>query len=302
MSGRFAAAAAALVALSLLIASLAPAVQGATGGVPGVPAAKATHKPRPTPTATPLPTATPVATPTPVPTATPSSTPTPVPTASPSPSPTATPSYLEGLDVSVYQSTIDWTRVAAAGKKFAIVRASAGSLTADTRYAANRSGANAAGLPIAAYHYANPDTATNDALNEANWFLQNATPAHGDLIPALDVEVTNGLSVSAMQAWVSTWLTRVSLVTGVKPMIYSSPNFWATSMGDTQQFADSGYTVLWIAHWTSASQPTVPGNNWGGHGWTFWQYTSSGTVSGISGNVDLDRYNGTTLASSLFIP
>jgi GH25 family lysozyme M1 (1,4-beta-N-acetylmuramidase) len=280
VSGRFAAAAAAMLALSLLIASLAPAVQGASGGVPGVPAAKPTHKPRPTPT--PLPTTTP--------------------TATPSPSPTATPSYLEGLDVSVYQNTIDWTQVAAAGKKFAIVRASAGSLTADTRYAANRSGAKAAGLPMAAYHFANPDTATNDALNEANWFLQNASPTHGDLIPALDVEVTNGLSVSAMQAWVSTWLTRVSAVTGVKPMIYSSPNFWATSMGDTRQFADSGYKVLWIAHWTSASQPTVPAANWGGNGWTFWQYTSSGTVPGITGNVDLDRYNGTTLASSLFIP
>ena len=210
--------------------------------------------------------------------------------------------YLEGLDVSVWQGTIDWSQVAAAGKKFAIIRASAGSLTADTQYAANRSGAKAAGLRIAAYHYANPDTATDDALNEANWFLQNATPTHGEMIPALDVEVTNGLSVSEMQTWVSTWLARVSSVTGVKPMIYSSPNFWATSMGDTRQFADAGYKVLWIAHWTSASQPTVPAANWGGNGWTFWQYTSSGAVPGVTGNVDLDRYKGTTLASSLFIP
>jgi lysozyme len=265
MSGRYAALSAALVALSLLIASLAPVAQGASGGTPGAPGSRPTQKPKPTP--------------------------------SPSPTP-----YLEGLDVSVYQSTIDWNRVAAAGKKFAIIRASAGSLTADTKYAANRSGAKAAGLPIGAYHFANPDTATNDALNEANWFLQNATPTHGEMIPALDVEVTNGLSVSAMQTWVSTWLTRVSSVLGVKPMIYSSPNFWATSMGDTLMFADGGYKILWIAHWTSASQPTVPAGNWGGNGWTFWQYTSSGTVPGITGNADLDRYNGTTLASSLFIP
>jgi GH25 family lysozyme M1 (1,4-beta-N-acetylmuramidase) len=267
MSGRYAAFSAALVALSLLVASLAPVAQGASGGTPGAPGSRPTQKPKPTPTPTP-----------------------------------SSGSYLEGLDVSVYQSTIDWTKVAAAGKKFAIIRASAGSLTADTRYAANRSGAKAAGLPIAAYHFANPDTATNDALNEANWFLQNATPTHGEMIPALDVEVTNGLSVSAMQTWVSTWLTRVSSVLGVKPMIYSSPNFWSTYMGNTTMFATGGYKVLWIAHWTSASQPTVPASNWGGYGGTFWQYTSSGTVSGISGNVDLDRYNGTTLASSLFIP
>ncbi len=280
MSGRPAALAAALVSLSLFIGSLAPSAEAARGGIPGAPS----QKPKPTATVSPSPTVTPAPTATPVATATPA------------------PTYLEGLDVSVWQGTIDWTKVAAAGKKFAIIRASAGSLTKDSTYAANRAGAKAAGLKIAAYHYANPDTANNDALNEANWFLSLATPTHGELIPALDVEVTNGLSVSQMQTWVSTWLQRVSSVLGVKPMIYTSPNFWKTYLGDTQQFAQAGYKVLWIAHWTSASQPTVPAGNWGGNGWTFWQYTSDGTVPGITGRVDLDRYNGTTLSSSLFIP
>jgi GH25 family lysozyme M1 (1,4-beta-N-acetylmuramidase) len=264
---------------------MVPAVDAARGGVPG----------RPRPTASPVPTST-----TPGATPTPTASPTATPTASPTPSPT--PTRLEGLDVSKWQGAIDWAKVKAAGKKFAIIRASAGSLTSDDQYAANRAGARANGIPYAAYHYANPDTATNDALNEANWFLQNATPASGDMLPALDVEVTNGLSVSAMQTWVSTWLQRVSAVTGVKPMIYTSPNFWSTYMGNTQMFAQGGYKVLWIAHWTTASQPTVPASNWGGYGWTFWQYTSSGTVSGISGSVDLDRYNGLTLDPSLFIP
>lgn len=272
MSGRYAALSAALLVLSLVIASLAPVAQGASGGTPGAPSSRPTQKPKPTP----------------------------------SPTPTSG-SYLEGLDVSVYQGTIDWAKVKAASKRFAIIRASAGTLTDDTQYEANRAGARANGIPFSAYHFANPDvtpdkTVAQDATLEANWFLQNATPASGDMIPALDVEKTNGLSVSQMQTWVSTWLTRVSSALGVKPMIYTSPNFWSTYMGNTTQFADGGYKILWIAHWTSASQPTVPANNWGGNGWTFWQYTSSGTVSGISGNVDLDRYNGTTLASSLFIP
>ena len=295
MSGRPAALAAAFVSLSLFVASLAPTAEAAKGGVPGAPSQrpKPTATATPVPTASPDPTATPLATPTPAPTASP--------TASPSPSPSPAPTRLEGIDVSVWQGTIDWARVATAGKKFAIIRASAGTLTKDTTYAANRSGAKAAGLKIAAYHYANPDTATNDALNEANWFLSLATPARGEMIPALDLEVTNGLSVSQMQAWASTWLQRVSSVLGVKPMIYTSPNFWSTYMGDTQSFANAGYKVLWIAHW-GVSQPRIPANNWGGNGWTFWQYTSDGTVPGISGRVDLDRYNGSVLDSSLFIP
>jgi GH25 family lysozyme M1 (1,4-beta-N-acetylmuramidase) len=43
----------------------------------------------------------------------------------------------------------------------------------------------------------------------------------------------------------------------------------------------------------------MPASNWAGEGWTFWQYTSSGTVSGISGSVDLDRYRYKDLAPAL---
>ena len=121
------------------------------------------------------------------------------------------------------------------------------------------------------------------------------------MIPALDVEVANGLSISEMKLWITTWLERVFAVTGVRPMIYTSPSFWNTYLGDSRLFADSGYRVLWVAHW-GVEEPRVPGSNWGGNGWTFWQYTSQGSVPGISGNVDLNRYNGTQLASSLFIP
>jgi GH25 family lysozyme M1 (1,4-beta-N-acetylmuramidase) len=75
-------------------------------------------------------------------------------------------------------------------------------------------------------------------------------------------------------------------------LIYTSRGFWESYMGDTTKFADDGYTLLWIAHWTNNSQPTLPANDWGGYGWTFWQYTSTGTIPGISGNVDRDWYNG----------
>jgi hypothetical protein len=70
-------------------------------------------------------------------------------------------------------------------------------------------------------------------------------------------------------------------------------------MGNSHALADAGYKTLWVAHW-GVSSPTVPANNWGGHGWTFWQYTSDGTVNGISGRVDLDRYNGTDLTPVAF--
>jgi GH25 family lysozyme M1 (1,4-beta-N-acetylmuramidase) len=253
-------------------------------------------KPRPKPTPRPSPTAGP----TPTPTVTP--TPTPTPTVTPTPTPTAAPAVLDGIDVSYHQGTISWPQVAAAGKRFAFIRATAGTLTADTAYAANRSGAAAAGLPTGSYHYANPDSAGGDAANEASWFLRNATFASGDLLPVLDLEVSNSLSPSALTAWAQTWLSQVHAATGVRPIIYTNAGFWASAMADTDWFARNGYPVLWIAHWTTASQPSLPAGSWGGNGWTFWQHSSTGTVPGIAGPVDLDRFQGSSFPAALRVP
>jgi GH25 family lysozyme M1 (1,4-beta-N-acetylmuramidase) len=275
------------VLASLLVSVVAIAVMATPSGVD----AKPRPRPTPTPTSSPSPTATP-----PIPT--------PAPTATPTPTPTATiaPGYLDGIDVSYHQGAIDWTQVAAAGKRFAFVRATAGTLTADTAYMTNRSGARAAGLAVGSYHFANPDTAPNDATNEAAWFLQNATIGSGDLIPVLDFEVSNGLDPASLTAWAQAWLAQVSAATGVRPIIYTTPNFWATSMADTDWFARNGYSVLWIANWTTALQPTVPAGFWGGNGWTFWQHSSAGVVPGITGAVDLDRFNGSSLPAWLLVP
>jgi GH25 family lysozyme M1 (1,4-beta-N-acetylmuramidase) len=208
--------------------------------------------------------------------------------------PAATTVPLEGIDVSNWQGTIDWTRVAAAGKRFAIMKATEGTTFTDAYYSANHANARAAGLWTTAYHFAQPSTTAGDAVAEADHFVAVAKLQSGDLIPALDLEVTGSLGPAALQAWVAAWLGEVTAKLGVHPMIYTSPNFWKNAMSDTTWFALNGYRVLWVAHW-GVTSPTVPAQNWAGHGWTFWQYSDSGTVPGIAGRVDLDRYNGTDL-------
>jgi GH25 family lysozyme M1 (1,4-beta-N-acetylmuramidase) len=211
----------------------------------------------------------------------------------------ATTAYLEGVDVSHWQGTISWSRVAAAGKAFAFIKASEARDYVDPLYASNRTAAQAAGLWTGAYHFARPDATAGDALAEADHFVATLHLGHGDLIPALDLEQTGGLSVAALQSWVTTWLGEVTKKLGIRPMIYTSPYFWQHSMADTRALADAGYKTLWVAHW-GATTPTVPASNWGGHGWTFWQYSDCGAVSGISGCVDLDRYRGTDLVPQAY--
>ena len=268
-----------------------------------------TPKPTAAPQSTPTPTPRPTATPTPAPTAgaSPTTSPAPTPTATPRPTaiptPTPTPAAFvnmtEGIDVSNWQGTINWTSVAAAGKKFAYIKASESTDYVDPYYPSNRSHAKAAGLLVGAYHFAQPSAVAGDAAAEADHFLAAATPTHGELLPVLDLERTGGLSPAALTSWVQAYMGRVLQQTGLHAVIYCSPNFWKTYMGDTTWFAANGYSVLWIAHWTTATAPTLPGSAWNSNGWTFWQYTSSGVVPGITGRVDLNRYNGKVLTRVL---
>ena len=209
---------------------------------------------------------------------------------------------LPGLDVSRWQTTINWPQVAASGERFVVMKATEGTEYVDPMYATNRAGAMGAGIPMAAYHFASPDASPNEAVIEADHYVAVAGLTAGNLLPALDLEQTGGLSVPALQVWVRSWLDEVTAQLGIAPMIYVSPSFWMTSMGNDTSIPQAGYKVLWIANW-AVSSPTVPAANWSGYGWTFWQYTNCGTVAGITtGCVDLDWFNGTDLTPVTYNP
>ena len=205
--------------------------------------------------------------------------------------------WLEGVDISVHQGTVDFAQVRSAGKRFVFAKASEGIGFADSRYQANRAGAMSNDLAFSPYHFARPDLNPGNPAGEADWFADTMGLAHGMLLPVLDLEVRGSLSPADLTAWVRTFVERVYERTGARPMIYVSPSFWKTRMGDSTWFTENGYQVLWIAHWTTAAAPTVPAANWGGQSWSFWQYTNCGHVTGISACVDLDRFNGFDMAS-----
>jgi lysozyme len=208
-----------------------------------------------------------------------------------------------GIDVSRFQGTIDWTSVAASGIRFAFVQASRGSgadctvkpqqCGPDPNFAANRLAAEAVGIRVGPYHrgFAAGSTdadARADALVEADLFIaQVGQLNHGELLPVLDVESPfTGMTSTTLRTWVRVFVKRVKKQLGRKPMIYTSATSWAAT-GNTAEFAKAKYP-LWIAHW-NVSKPAVPANNWARHGYSVWQYSNSGSVPGIHGNVDLDR-------------
>ncbi len=200
-----------------------------------------------------------------------------------------------GPDVSSWQhtgGTIDWNAVAAAGTTFAFVKATEGSDSGSPPYtnpffAGDFAGAGTAGLYRGAYHMARPALPLTTAEDQARQFVAVAGTMHGalDLPPVLDLEHDGGLSPADLTSWASTYLSTVRQLTGRLPMIYTSPNFWANALGDTTSL--NAY-YLWIARWTTAPDPLPLPGGW--TSWMFWQYTSTGAVPGIVGNVDISRF------------
>jgi GH25 family lysozyme M1 (1,4-beta-N-acetylmuramidase) len=209
---------------------------------------------------------------------------------------------LRGIDVSNWQGAINWPKVAARGVRFAFLKASQGTTYTDPTYTTNRPAARTAGVRVGAYHFAVPGGSTRagiaaNATAQADYFIAAARPAATDLRPVLDIERTGGLTPTQLVRWTNAFVSRVAALVHARPIVYTSPSFWQTELGDSQSTA--AIADLWIAHWTTAASPWVPAANWSGRGWAFWQYSSSGSVNGISGRVDLDRLHGTTLTPYL---
>ncbi|GAC1411135.1 MAG: hypothetical protein NVSMB57_05550 [Actinomycetota bacterium] len=211
--------------------------------------------------------------------------------------------YLLGVDVSHWDGTIDWTAVATDPQRvsFAVLKATSGEHSGDATYTTNRTGALTHGILIAAYHFAYPQPTSNDAVIQADHFVDVAQLAADRVIPALDIESTGlkfwrNITAAQLERWMRTWLDRVFARTGLRPMVYTSPSFWMSRVANTASIASAGYP-LWIAHWGSVS-PRIPAANWAGYGWRCWQYSDSGRVSGVPTAVDMDRLDPSALRST----
>jgi lysozyme len=190
-------------------------------------------------------------------------------------------SYLNGVDVSHYQGTINWSSVKNSGRTFAFAKATEGLTYTDPQFAYNWRNMQAVGLVRGAYHFCHPG---EDPIAQANFFYNTVQPTSGDLQMTGDIEVNDGQSVSQIQSWGIQFARQIQALTGRPGIIYTYYYFWVDDCGDPNGNLNC---PLWIA--TYGPSPLVP-HAWST--WSFWQYTDTGRCPGISGNVDLDYFNG----------
>jgi GH25 family lysozyme M1 (1,4-beta-N-acetylmuramidase) len=198
-----------------------------------------------------------------------------------------------GVDVSGWQGAVDWAAVRRTGRLFAFAKATEGMTFVDSTFARNRQGMAAAGMTLRGfYHFARPDR--NSAAAEAAHFLRTVGPLGPGEVAVLDLEVAPGPGVGD---WAAEWLALVAQGTGRTPILYSF-----------QQYLNSIPTArltsypLWVAAW-GVNDGTVPAtlpttDRWSR--WTFWQYTSNGSVPGVSGRVDDSLFTGSPAELAAF--
>lgn len=187
---------------------------------------------------------------------------------------------INGIDVSKWQGNISWPDVAADGIKFAMIRLGYGSQnggTMDPKFQQNVEGARNAGIDVGVYFYGTAVT-EEAARAEAQFVLSALTPYRGKIAypVAYDTEDSSqgALSKSALTAVVSSFCNTIREGNWY-PMFYTSRSWLGNKLYPAKIDAD-----VWLAQW--AEQATYEG------AYGIWQHSDSGSVKGISGNVDLD--------------
>ena len=207
----------------------------------------------------------------------------PVDFASPNPSRFA----VHGIDAARFQTSVNWGRARANGVNFAFVKATEGGDLLDPAFKDHWRAAHRAGMWRGAYHFYYFCTPPEV---QARWFIRNVPRVAGALPPVLDMEwnpfsptcATLRPPAAEVQRQMRVWLRIVEAHYGHRPIIYTTPAFY-----EDADLASFGGYEFWLRSTAETLREVYPGQSW-----RFWQYSSTGLIPGIAGEVDLNAFNG----------
>lgn len=199
----------------------------------------------------------------------------------------------QGIDVSSWQGNIDFSSVKNAGIDIVYIKSSEGRSYIDPYFERNYQNAKANGLKVGFYHYVTART-VEQAREQANFFARVISGKEPDCRLAMDFESFGNLSVSQINEISKAFLETLQSATNKEVLIYSNSYSARTIFS-----RDLVIYPLWVANYGVSE----PGGNDKWDTWVGWQYTSTGRVSGISGNVDRNQFtDGVLLSSTSPIP
>ena len=191
---------------------------------------------------------------------------------------------VHGIDISRWQGAIDWRVARKAGVSFAFIKATEGGDVADPKFELHRDGAKRAGVRYGAYHYY---YFCRTAAEQARWFIQNVPKDPNALPHVLDMEwnptsrtCTKRPDGATVRSEALKFLRILEQHYGRRPIVYTTVDFYRdTGIGKLRA------TEFWLRSVAGHPRQVYPRQNW-----TFWQYTGTGIVPGIEGNVDINVF------------
>lgn len=196
----------------------------------------------------------------------------------------------KGIDVSKWQGDIDWAKVKADGVEFAMLRAGYGKGNIDEKFKRNISECNRLGIPCGVYWFSYAYT-EDMAKKEAQYCLEAVKPYKLEYPIAFDFEY-DSVNYAKKKGVTVTKTLATKLVKAfcgeIEKAGYFAMNY--TNKDYLNKYFDADVPKLyatWLAQWPANPVLTNPPT-----GAAIWQYTSKGSVKGISGSVDMDAaYN-----------
>ena len=193
---------------------------------------------------------------------------------------------IHGIDVARYQGAIDWRAVRGAGVSFAWIKATEGGDLLDAEFKSNWRDARRAGLRRGAYHFYYFCRSPED---QARWFIRNVPKEAGSLPPVLDIEWNHTSpsckrrpSGATARHEAERFIALISDHYGRRPVVYTTVDFYRdTGIGQLKG------VDFWLRSVAGHPEEVYPGAHW-----AFWQYTGTGSVPGIGGDVDLNVFGG----------
>ncbi|WP_461162848.1 GH25 family lysozyme, partial [Sinomonas notoginsengisoli] len=203
-----------------------------------------------------------------------------------------------GVDVSSWQASngvdsVNWRDLWNQGVRFSYVKASEGNYYSNEVFAQQYSNSQSVGMIRGAYHFAVPNWSSG--ADQARYFVANGggwSPDGVTMPPVLDIEYNpytgrtiNGVNMgdtcynmggSQMVQWIADFSNTMVSLTGRRPAIYSTTDWWSRCTGNSGGFSNN---PLWIAAYNKSGPGTLPAS-WSN--FSVWQYSSDGPFPGDS--------------------
>lgn len=197
----------------------------------------------------------------------------------------------DGPDISYHQGVVDIKQIRDAGCKRVAIRAGYGKNNVDQKYISNAQGCYNLGVDTMlywfsyAYNKAMASAEAEYAIAQAKKYWTSCPIAYDFEYDSVNYARKNGVAVTkALATDMAIAFLQVIKKAGYIPVLYTNKDYLNNYFDTARIASEVGVLYIWYARYNT----TIPDSELDAS--DIWQYTSSGSLPGVKGNVDLNHF------------